>query len=439
MAGLGGMLGAGLRRHARGRLRYSGLVWGGWRGSGRPPDVPGQPPPGAALGSGRGASRLPERTLRSCPGNAGAAAPARRPGVPAGPRAVPTERAEVKPVARHPGPDHEVVGHGRELASATVVRTFRSAPREPGAAMAVSAEGEVIGSVSGGCVEGAVYELAREVCETGKPVLATYGVSDEDAFAVGLTCGGILHLLVEPVSSCRSSRAGEVSAAIAAGEPVAVASVIEGPGQVGAPEDLGRGAGQRHPRQRGAADAAVDDDARGMLAQGLTGVRRYGEHGERLGDELAVFVHSFAPPPRMLVFGAIDFAAAVARVGSFLGYRVTVCDAWGISRDARPLPRGRRGGRMAAASWPGRRRIPHGDLRADPRSQVRRAGPGGGAAHPGRVHRRHGQSPDASRTGSPGSAELHRGEDELARLRSWIGLTSGRERPRRPRCRSPRS
>jgi len=74
-------------------------------------------------------------------------------------------------------------------------------------------------------------------------------------------------------------------------------------------------------------DAAVDDDVRGMLAQGLTGTRRYGEHGERRGDELSVFVNSFAPPPRMLVFGAIDFAAAVARVGKFLGYHVTVCDA----------------------------------------------------------------------------------------------------------------
>ena len=71
----------------------------------------------------------------------------------------------------------------------------------------------------------------------------------------------------------------------------------------------------------------MDDDARGMLAQGLTGIRRYGAHGERRGDELSVFVNSFAPPPRMLVFGAIDFAAAVARVGKFLGYHVTVCDA----------------------------------------------------------------------------------------------------------------
>jgi xanthine dehydrogenase accessory factor len=64
-----------------------------------------------------------------------------------------------------------------------------------------------------------------------------------------------------------------------------------------------------------------------MLDQGMTGVRRYGPDGERRGDELSVFVQSFAPPPLMLVFGAIDFAAAVTRVGKFLGYHVTVCDA----------------------------------------------------------------------------------------------------------------
>ena len=225
---------------------------------------------------------------------------------------------------------------GETFGLATVVRTFRSAPREPGAALAVSEEGEVTGSVSGGCVEGAVYELAREVCETGQPVLQTYGVSDDDAFAVGLTCGGILHIFVEPVSVAAFPELGDVAAGIAAGEPVALATVIEGPGRVGArrviwaatePTAAGRcgasgtlGAGTR-------LDQAVDDDVRGMLAQGLTGVRRYGAHGERRGDDLAVFVHSFAPPPRMLVFGAIDFAAAVARAGKFLGYRVTVCDA----------------------------------------------------------------------------------------------------------------
>src|SRR5919109_3626208 len=84
---------------------------------------------------------------------------------------------------------------GETFGLATVVNTFRSAPRPPGAAMAVSAGGEAVGSVSGGCVEGAVYELAQQVMETGRPVVQRYGVSDDDAFAVGLTCGGILDVL----------------------------------------------------------------------------------------------------------------------------------------------------------------------------------------------------------------------------------------------------
>jgi xanthine dehydrogenase accessory factor len=213
---------------------------------------------------------------------------------------------------------------GATFGLATVVRTFHSAPREPGAAMAVAPDGEVTGSVSGGCVEGAVYEVAQEVCQAGQARLETYGVSDDTAFSVGLTCGGILHVFVEPVSTELFPEFGEVAAAIRAGVPVAVATVIEGPGQVGArrviwASEEGRGAaGTLGAGDR--LDQAVDDDARGMLAQGLTGVRHYGAHGERRLDDLAVFVHSFAPPPRMLVFGAIDFAAAVARAGKFLGF-----------------------------------------------------------------------------------------------------------------------
>ncbi len=211
---------------------------------------------------------------------------------------------------------------------ATVVQTFSSAPREPGAAMAVSADGQAVGSVSGGCVEGAVYELANEVIQSGVPVLQRYGISDDDAFAVGLTCGGIIDIFVEPASQQRFSALGEIGEAVRAGTPVAVATVIEGPGEVGARRIIWEG--DRAEGTLGAGerlDQAVDDDARGMLAQGVTAVRRYGAQGERRLDDLAVFVQSFAPAPRMLVFGAIDFAAAVARTGKFLGYRVTVCDA----------------------------------------------------------------------------------------------------------------
>jgi xanthine dehydrogenase accessory factor len=223
---------------------------------------------------------------------------------------------------------------GERFGLATVVRTFRSAPREPGAALAVSAAGEVTGSVSGGCVEGAVYEVAREVTDTGVPALQTYGVSDDDAFAVGLTCGGIIDIFVESMDRQAFPELGEVAAAVSRGDPVAIATVIAGPGHVGARRVIwgnastGQAAGCLGAGAR--LDDAVDDDARGMLALGLTGVRRYGAHGERRGDELSVFVNSFAPPPRMLVFGAIDFAAAVARAGKFLGYRVTVCDARGL-------------------------------------------------------------------------------------------------------------
>ena len=216
---------------------------------------------------------------------------------------------------------------GETFGLATVVNTFRSAPRDPGAALAVSDGGDVVGSVSGGCVEGAVYELAQDVVHNGQPVMQTYGVSDDAAFEVGLTCGGIIDLFVEPVSRESFPELSEVAAAIREGVPVAVVTVIAGPGTVGARRLVWTdratgtlGAGAR-------LDEAVDDDVRGMLAQGLTGVRHYGEHGERRLDDLSVFVHSFAPPPQMLVFGAIDFAAAVARAGKFLGYHVTVCDA----------------------------------------------------------------------------------------------------------------
>jgi xanthine dehydrogenase accessory factor len=229
---------------------------------------------------------------------------------------------------------------GETFGLATVVRTYRSAPRDPGAAMAVSAAAghEVVGSVSGGCVEGAIYELSLEVTQTGTPVLETYGVSDDDAFAVGLTCGGIIDIFVERIDQASFPELGAIGAAVERGEPVAVATVISGPGQVGARRviwagDAADGAKDGwHSGTTGSLgvtqlDAAVDNDARGMLAQGLTGIRRYGARGERLGNELSVFVNSFAPAPRLLVFGAIDFAAAVARVGKFLGYHVTVCDA----------------------------------------------------------------------------------------------------------------
>ncbi|MEZ0093295.1 XdhC family protein [Streptacidiphilus sp. EB129] len=271
---------------------------------------------------------------------------------------------------------------GAEFGLATVVGVTRSAPRAPGAAMAVGPGDEVVGSVSGGCVEGAVFDLAQEVLRTGRARLETFGYSDDDAFAVGLTCGGEITLLVRPVSAALDPTFDAVAASVAEQRPVALATVLatpqDDPGATDADnaEDhaadnagdqagaaaADRGARDAGDRTRAAAgprigsvlavwpdrvagslgsaglDAAVTADARGELAQGMTAQRHYGPHGERRMDQVTVFLQSFAPPPRLLVFGAIDFAAAVADLGAFLGYRVTVCDARPVFATTRRFP-----------------------------------------------------------------------------------------------------
>ena len=88
---------------------------------------------------------------------------------------------------------------GKHAALATVVKVERSGPLGPGTSMAVSEDGQVMGSVSGGCVEPAVYEEAMTAIESGEPKLLSYGISDDEAFGVGLTCGGIIHIFVERV------------------------------------------------------------------------------------------------------------------------------------------------------------------------------------------------------------------------------------------------
>jgi xanthine dehydrogenase accessory factor len=229
------------------------------------------------------------------------------------------------------------IDRGERFGLATVVGVSGSSPRPPGAAMGVGADGEAVGSVSGGCVEGALYELAGEVLADAAPVLQTYGISDETAFSVGLTCGGILDVLVQPIGGDSAPVLAGVLDRVLADAPVALATVIRGPAPLGALLAVTPGAVSGSLGTEGL-DAAVTDDARGMLAQGQTGTRHYGAHGERRVDEVAVFVQAFTPPPRMLVFGATDFAGAVARIGAYLRYRVTVCDARAVFATASRFP-----------------------------------------------------------------------------------------------------
>ena len=217
---------------------------------------------------------------------------------------------------------------GKATAVGTVVSTYRSAPRPAGAAMLVTSDERAVGSVSGGCVEGAVYELGQQVLADDTPVLQRYGVSDDDAFTVGLTCGGILDVFVEKVDPVSFPELGEVATSVAEKESVAVATVVAHPD----PERVGLRVlvwPDRHSGTFGSAhaDEAIVNDVRGALAAGRTATLHYGSDGERRGEGMDVFVNAMQPPPRMLVFGAIDFAAAMARIGVFLGYYVTVCDA----------------------------------------------------------------------------------------------------------------
>lgn len=232
------------------------------------------------------------------------------------------------------------------FAFATVVRTWNSAPRETGATMAVSEHGEAVGSVSGGCVESAVYAVAEEVIETGHPQLVQYGVDDGDAFAQGLTCGGTIEILVQPGGPAHFPELELVRAAIEADEPVAVVTVVNA-GDAGVP--LGARIllyeNDVHATfDLGLLDTRLVESARHMLSHATTG------HLEIGCDGPSVLIQSFAPKPRMLVFGAIDFAAAVTRMGKFLGYHVTVCDARPVFATAARFPEADE----VVVSWPHR-------------------------------------------------------------------------------------
>lgn len=240
---------------------------------------------------------------------------------------------------------------GSRFAVARVVQVEGSGPREPGAAMVVSEDGRVVGSVSGGCVEGAVVEESLALIASGRSKLVRFGYSDDEAFAVGLTCGGIISIFCSPelpgIFDAFSER-------VVASTPCALATVIG----VAMNEET------EHLEGRGGANACIIDgrpleqmtrlgatilvdpngtylgtlgddqldefvarDGVGVIASGHSTIRHYGKKGEEAGEEISIFYESFAPPPKLFVFGAVDFTAALVRVAKVLGYEVTVCDA----------------------------------------------------------------------------------------------------------------
>ena len=289
---------------------------------------------------------------------------------------------------------------------------------------------------------------------TAAPVLQRYGVSDDDAFAVGLTCGGILDVFVERVDRETFPELGEIADDI---EPRTGRSrsrrVVDHPDPraVGAPAASCARRGRGDARALRAASAASGSTPRwpttpaGCSPPATAGCCTYGPDGERRGEGMRVFVWAFAPPPRMLVFGAIDFAAAVARIGGFLGYHVTVCDARPVFATALALPRGRRGRRRSGRTGTSRPRRDAGRidgrtvlcvLTHDPKFDVPLL----------EVALR---LPEVGYVGAMGSRRTH--EDRLARLarggadrgragaavRRRSGSTSAPAPRRRPRSASP--
>ena len=210
---------------------------------------------------------------------------------------------------------------GERVAIGTVVATRRSAPRPVGSKLGVSEGGDLAGSVSGGCVENEVYGVAREVLDGGPGRLLTYGISDDFALEVGLPCGGEIDVFVSAPDEAVLLRAVQVGER---GERAVHFTVLDGP-DVGAEllvledgEVVGSGppelAGHGHDLIRGKRSRTLELEGR------------------------TVFTDVLGPPPRVLVFGAVDTAEALCKVARMIGWRTIVADARGKFATAERIP-----------------------------------------------------------------------------------------------------
>lgn len=220
----------------------------------------------------------------------------------------------------------EWLEQGRRVVAASLIETVGSSPLDPGAEMLVDDSGRIEGSVTGGCVEGALVEVAQEVLEGAPARIVQYGISDSQAADVGLMCGGTVRLFVHELHPSAREPLAAVRDALRLGQPVALATLLDGE-HAGAKLAVGE---QRAVGALGTVEllkTSVTRDALGYLDEGVSAVRRYSALGEVMGSELRVYIQGFASSPQMVIFGAIDFSVAVGRLARELGYRVTICDA----------------------------------------------------------------------------------------------------------------
>ncbi|MGH2953537.1 MAG: XdhC family protein [Solirubrobacterales bacterium] len=323
----------------------------------------------------------------------------------------------------------EWLAGGHRVVAATLVERIGSAPLDPGAEMMIDDSGRVEGTVTGGCVESALVAEAREVLRRAEPRLVSYGISDDEAAGVGLMCGGTVSVFVHEVDPGVRAALLAVTEAVTAGRPAALATLLDGPGagaKLAILDDAIVGGLGVTPLL----DSTVEREARGFMDEGVSRTRRYGAGGEVMGSELAVCIQAFASRPEMVIYGAIDYSVAVARLAHALGYRVTICDA----RAA--FARGRRFAEVAdvVVDWPDRdlaaRELGPRDVvlvfTHDPKfdEPALRSSLRSGAGYVGALGSRRTQAERVRRLRDAGVAE-----GELARLHAPCGLDLGARTP----------
>jgi xanthine dehydrogenase accessory factor len=215
---------------------------------------------------------------------------------------------------------------GRRVVAGLLVEVEGSSPLDVGASMYIDDQGGIEGSITGGCVEGAVAEAAMGILDSeGPPQLVTYGISDELAGTVGLMCGGIVHIFIHELRNEARDAALLDLEAIVEDRPATLITLLDGE-HAGAKlfvDDEGA-TGSLHVS--GLLDANAEREGRGLLHEGRSSLRNFGTDGASLGSGLRVYAAVHAEPPQMVVFGAIDFSSALAPLAKGLGYTVTIAD-----------------------------------------------------------------------------------------------------------------
>ena len=202
------------------------------------------------------------------------------------------------------------------IALATVIQTWGSSPRRAGAKMALTLDGKIAGSVSGGCVEGAVFEAGVDVLKTGRPQLLHYGVADETAWEVGLACGGSIDIFVKPLDEDFFK---EVRAALVEEKPAVVVTVVRGPDAIVGREMLVHEEGRVTGTIGEEWDEVAVRAAREALAEGQS-------QRVLLGEDVEVFADVLLPPPTLIAVGGVHITIALVALAKTLGYRTVVVD-----------------------------------------------------------------------------------------------------------------